>query len=226
MSPVAVEVQTATFTKMASVGCCLHCGSSVSMLHEYENAKRRIAELEAQVKILSDKATSAVDKLADYEDGIQSLKKSSTGSPTTELPPRPTSSSSNASMSRPQTTANRISAFLSAATIRRTAPPSPPPPAETFNLELERERSLRLRAEERLKDVTAELEDLTSSLFQNANEMVAEERKARHKLEERVAFLEKRDVEKRERLGLLERAVDRMNRVREVLAANGSVGEG
>jgi len=74
-----------------------------------------------------------------------------------------------------------------------------------------------MKAEERLQEVTAELEDLSASLFQSANEMVAEERRARSKLEQRVAVLEKRDVEKKERLGVLERAVDRISRVREML---------
>jgi hypothetical protein len=47
--------------------------------------------------------------------------------------------------------------------------------------------------------------------------MVAEERRARSRLEDRVAVLEKRDEEKRERLGVLEQAVDRISRVREML---------
>jgi hypothetical protein len=68
-----------------------------------------------------------------------------------------------------------------------------------------------------LQQVTAELEDLSASLFQEANMMVAEERRARSKLEEKVAALEKRDIEKRERLHVLERAVDRISRVRVIL---------
>jgi hypothetical protein len=44
--------------------------------------------------------------------------------------------------------------------------------------------------------------------------MVAQERKARAKLEERVALLEKRDGDKRKRLDRLEKAVARVERVR------------
>jgi hypothetical protein len=44
--------------------------------------------------------------------------------------------------------------------------------------------------------------------------MVAQERKARAKLEERVALLEKRDGEKRKRLDRLEKAIARVERVR------------
>jgi hypothetical protein len=47
--------------------------------------------------------------------------------------------------------------------------------------------------------------------------MVATERKARAKLEERVAILERRDVEKRKRLERLESAMGRIERVRGLL---------
>ena len=48
--------------------------------------------------------------------------------------------------------------------------------------------------------------------------MVSTERRARAKLEERVAHLEKRDMEKGMRLDRLEKALQRINRVRGVLA--------
>lgn len=47
--------------------------------------------------------------------------------------------------------------------------------------------------------------------------MVAEERRERRKLEERVGVLEKRECEKRARLERLEGAVGRIERVRGVL---------
>lgn len=75
-----------------------------------------------------------------------------------------------------------------------------------------------MKAEARLQEVTNELEDLSASLFQQANEMVANERRERAKLEERIAVLEGREGKAKERLGLLERAVERIGRVREVLA--------
>lgn len=65
--------------------------------------------------------------------------------------------------------------------------------------------------------MTNELEDLSASLFQQANEMVAEERRARYKLEQRVAQLEQREKEKVARLGQLEQAVGRINRVKVLL---------
>lgn len=48
--------------------------------------------------------------------------------------------------------------------------------------------------------------------------MVANERREKSKLEERIAVLEGREGKVKERLGLLERAVERVGRVREVLA--------
>jgi len=79
---------------------------------------------------------------------------------------------------------------------------------------LETERTLRLRAESSLTQAQTELEELTAQLFGQANEMVAQERKARAKLEERVKVLELRDVEKRKRLERLEKALERIDRVR------------
>lgn len=47
--------------------------------------------------------------------------------------------------------------------------------------------------------------------------MVAEERRARAKLEERVDVLERRDKDKRERLDRLEQAIERVDRVRRLV---------
>jgi DNA repair exonuclease SbcCD ATPase subunit len=73
---------------------------------------------------------------------------------------------------------------------------------------------LRRAAETQLSQANSELEELTVQLFTQANEMVAQERKARAKLEERVVVLERRDGEKRKRLDRLEKAIERVERVR------------
>ncbi|KAI9840462.1 MAG: hypothetical protein M1830_007940, partial [Pleopsidium flavum] len=62
-----------------------------------------------------------------------------------------------------------------------------------------------------------ELEELSAVLFQQANEMVAKEKRARAKLEERIEMLEGRDAEKRKRLEKLDLAIQRIGRVRGVL---------
>ncbi|ODH48002.1 hypothetical protein GX48_05849 [Paracoccidioides brasiliensis] len=93
--------------------------------------------------------------------------------------------------------------------------PQPQPEPDTaLQSALSREQTLRKQAESRLNQTNSELEELTAQLFCQANEMVAQERRARAKLEERVDVLERRDAEKRDRLDRLERAVERVERVR------------
>ncbi|EAT82448.2 hypothetical protein SNOG_10113 [Parastagonospora nodorum SN15] len=83
--------------------------------------------------------------------------------------------------------------------------------------ELERERALRAKAEERAEKVDSEIEELSVQLFSQANEMVATERKARAKLEERIEILERKDKDKMARLDRLEKAVSRIDRVKAIL---------
>lgn len=215
--------------------CCLNCGAAVK-LEEFtrkaaEEAQKRILELEAQVKILSDKASAAVDKLADYEDELQKLKRQQNNSPSHLLATPP------AAVAQSPTT--RLSSFLSITTRRGAGPPSPPIDPDsrpsssagllsTADLEkaLSKEKTLRKQAEGRLQQVTNELEELSASLFQQANEMVADERRARSKLEQRVAQLEQREKEKVARLGQLEQAVGRINRVKGLLGDGTGSGRG
>ncbi|KAL1956412.1 hypothetical protein VTO42DRAFT_7298 [Malbranchea cinnamomea] len=84
---------------------------------------------------------------------------------------------------------------------------------------LHREQALRKAAETRLSQTHSELEDLMTQLFSQANEMVAQERKARAKLEERIEILERRDGEKKARLERLEKAVERVERVRTLVGS-------
>lgn len=77
---------------------------------------------------------------------------------------------------------------------------------------------MRHKAEANLSQAQTELEELTAQLFGQANEMVATEREARAKLEERVKLLENRDGEKRQRLDRLESAVARIARVRTMVS--------
>ncbi|KAF7510436.1 hypothetical protein GJ744_006715 [Endocarpon pusillum] len=93
-------------------------------------------------------------------------------------------------------------------------PGSPDPATETLAVMLQAEKKARLAAESSLSQAHNELEELTAQLFSQANEMVATERKARAKLEERIELLEKRDGDKRVRLDRLEKAMGRIERVR------------
>lgn len=90
--------------------------------------------------------------------------------------------------------------------------------AEDLLQALSREQNLRQQAEGRLSATSKEMEELSAALFEQANEMVADERRARAKLEERVGELEKRDEEKKKRLDRLESAMNRVERVRNMLS--------
>jgi len=159
----------------------------------------------------------SVDKLADYEDELRQLKSTK---PTTPPPPpsRPTSSAGP-----PFPLPSRLSNLLTS--TRRTAshpdlttPANPQTTTSDLLHLLTQEQTLRLAAETRAAQTNDEIEELSAQLFSEANEMVASERKARRKLEERVEVLERRDREKRGRLEGLEGRLGRIERVRGLLA--------
>lgn len=95
--------------------------------------------------------------------------------------------------------------------------PSPTPSADDLMEALTREQSLRQAAEGRLNETSREVEELSVTLFEQANEMVASERRARAQLEERVGVLERREDEKRGRLERLEGSVARIERIERIL---------
>ena len=165
-----------------------------------------------------------MDKWADYEDEIQQLRAQHNpaavhDSTQHSIPFDERSTSPSRFSYLP--VQNRLSSFLpSRKSIPNLhAPPTPGTPSQTELVEaLTREQTLRQAAEGKLDQASGELEELSAQLFMQANEMVATERKARAKLEERVEVLEKRDGEKRKRLERLEGAVARIERVRGLLA--------
>jgi hypothetical protein len=172
-----------------------------------------------------------VDKWADYEDEIQQLRAQINQPLPEKLSESAVSSVPFDERSVSPNIQNRFSSFLtsrkSSPNLRNLAtsgavPPSPSlaPTPSTNDLvaALTREQSLRQGAERKLDEASGELEELSTQLFMQANEMVATERKARAKLEQRVAVLERRDGEKRKRLEKLETAVQRIDRVRGLLS--------
>ncbi|KAK7533484.1 hypothetical protein IWX49DRAFT_314450 [Phyllosticta citricarpa] len=218
---------------------CPSCGTSVADLADAypDYARQRIAELEGQVRLLTEKASSAADKLADYEDELRRLKaRQSSGTASDAADdPRPHTANSQVRGSR---LSNLLSRRKSSSALHAqppplptTAPPVPPnppvlPPIKHIDEELretrealEKERALRAEAESKIARQDADVEELTASLFQTANEMVATERKAKAKLQERVDILEKRDQEKKVRLQRLEGAVQRIDRIHGLLAS-------
>ncbi|KAK1986616.1 ribosomal protein L32 [Colletotrichum cereale] len=212
---------------------CPSCGVVIEPPPALLEAQSRIADLEAQVRLLNQKAAAAIDRWADYEDELTRLRiatsQTSTSPPAViaaPLPaPAPTPSPTRTSFLSGG--ANRLSQLLSPRGMKSTPnlrAPSPPAvdtgnPASTQDLReaLSREQNLRLAAENRLSTTSQEVEELSVSLFEQANEMVATERRARARLEERVETLEKRDQDKLRRLERLEGAVGRIERVRSLL---------
>ncbi|PBP27922.1 ribosomal protein L32 [Diplocarpon rosae] len=200
-----------------TIAACPNCGiglpdRSATAL----DTQKQIDDLQAQVRLLTQKATNAVDKWADYEDEIHQLKAQHARSSAEAA--RAEAASPNRSSYLP--VQNRLSSFLTRKSTPNLKNPAPPnvPSASDLAAALTREQALRQAADKKLDESSAELEELSTQLFMQANEMVATERKARAKLEERVALLESRDGEKRKRLERLEGAVARIERVRGLLA--------
>ncbi|XDG02229.1 hypothetical protein ABKA04_001844 [Annulohypoxylon sp. FPYF3050] len=257
-APISTMTATTTTT---TTSCCPNCGLSLPSPTNSDaqtallQAQKQIEDLQAQVRLLNQKATAAVDRWADYEDELSRLRAASMTSAattTSHSPPPPSSVATSSPRSSFLPSAARISQLL---TPRKSAPnlaaqaahngrssvSSPHlPPLPTANgghrpsasgvsvatnmsaerdllEELSRERELRARAEGKLNDTSKEVEELSATLFEQANEMVATERRARAKLEERVSVLERRDGEKRDRLERLEGAMERLERVRTLL---------
>ncbi|KAK7421793.1 hypothetical protein QQX98_002008 [Neonectria punicea] len=214
---------------------------------ELLDAQAKIRDLESQVHILNAKATAAVDRWADYEDELTRLRAQLSHNahnhqqqlqpqlPHPPTPTTPTTPTANPRVSFLQSGTSRLSALLSPrkstpdlrtidtsnrpATRNASNPiPSALPSNEDLLEALTREQGLRKEAETQVATTSREVEELSAALFEQANEMVAEERRARAKLEERVGELERRDIEKRRRLEKLEGAMNRIQRVRILLA--------
>ncbi|KAG6132233.1 hypothetical protein E4U12_003291 [Claviceps purpurea] len=205
-------------------------------------AQSRIAQLEAQVTELNAKAASTVSRWADYEAELQKLRSTAPqpqppqqqqqqrpSTPRHQTDP-PTTTQQFSPPSILQQGTSRISSLLyprkSTLNLRRVDMPPVPPPtspggASTEDLmeALSREQTLRREAEGRLSATSKEVEELSVSLFEQANEMVADERRARARLEERVGELERRDKEKKKRLERLEGAMGRIEKARHLLEA-------
>ncbi|RDL39514.1 Uncharacterized protein BP5553_03854 [Venustampulla echinocandica] len=207
-------------TAGSGTACCPNCGIGLPSHSDMAaEAQKQIEDLQTQVRLLTEKATATVDKWADYEDEIQQLKAQ------LQPPQRTDSASDTAGRSDSPSrfsylpVQNRLSSFLSPRKSTPNLQQNPPPPSATdLAAALTREQALRQAAEGKLDEASGELEELSAQLFEQANEMVATERKARAKLEERVAVLESRDGEKRKRLEKLEHAMQRIERVRGLLA--------
>ncbi|THV80313.1 hypothetical protein D6D27_08788 [Aureobasidium pullulans] len=198
----------------------------------------RVASLEQQVAHLTQKGVEAADQLANYEEEIRNLKTQANprvDSPLGIVAPtqQPAQSlSRNSSITSGKfsfltrtsslTTASKPLPKTSAASKSSPMAPSPSSAALTdLQQALAKETKARVAAEKKYHELEQELEDLSATLFEQANEMVAKERKEKAKLEERIKVLEERDALSRKRLEMVEGALGRIERVRKLLGSEG-----
>lgn len=179
---------------------------------------------------------NAVERATEYEISVRRMASTSQKPADGYFPPQPASPVATVTPTPPpQPAPSRLARLLSTRSTAAptTNPPSttsapaettaqqhlqPPGPAEIkLRDALTHEQTLRRKAESAAAQTNSEIEELTAQLFEQANEMVAQERKSRAKLEARVEVLEKRDNDKARRLGLLEMRVQRVERVRSLL---------
>ena len=184
---------------------------------------------------------NAVDKIADLEDELKahgfnmdehgSLLPTDIGANSRPVTPITSSYPPNtlSPLAKPNVLSNLLQRRPSYAQFLRLSssqqaiekPEIPPDsmPQLPLHEQLEQERIARREGEAKYASLQSELEDLTKSLFEEANKMVSQEKEARHKAEMRVSLLEKRDNDKKKRLRDLETAVGRIGRVRELLTS-------
>ncbi|PHH81897.1 hypothetical protein CDD82_7588 [Ophiocordyceps australis] len=237
MSTAATLSMMTTTQTITSAPSCPGCGITLghSAIDDTQAAlliaQARIEQLEDQVRQLNEKASAAVSRWAEYEAELGKLRseqrrQSTSNNSTSNSPPSnnntlpavaPLQPSSPSRASFFQSAPSRLSALLSP---RKPwpAPSTPSSTAEDLLEALTREQTLRREVEGRLSATSKEVEELSASLFEQANKMVADERRARAHLEERVGELERRDVDKRRRLERLELAMDRIDKVRNLLS--------
>jgi low affinity Fe/Cu permease len=79
------------------------------------------------------------------------------------------------------------------------------------------ERAAREQADQKVSSMSAELEELSQSLFEEANAMVKAEREKCARLEARLQIMENREEDNKRRLTVLENAIGRITRVRGIL---------
>lgn len=201
----------------------IHAGWTVEKLAEYDEEVRR---LRSQASAYTPRTSRSSRSSEDMDKSLSPTQLPASNGPEQPQPQQPQQQSRFTALTSFFPYGRRLSATPTPPPPPASAPPQtqshviPPHPApdpeETIQLQnaLSREQNLRKAAENQLSQAATELEDLTAQLFSQANEMVAQERKARARLEERVAVLERRDVEKRTRLDRLEKAMQRVERLR------------
>ncbi|GAB1727759.1 hypothetical protein NU195Hw_g1320t1 [Hortaea werneckii] len=202
----------------------------------------KVRQLEEEVRELADRANGASQKFADYENEIRVLE----AKLRQEQRRNNNAAAETANESgegKAQAATPGISRFGSFMHSRKASPLAPTgtmssPREKELEATLVKEQTGRIAAEQKVKEVNAEIEELSESLFQQANEMVATERKQNATLQERLEALEKEKTQTntsvqgdaallrenawlKERLKILEqREIDRSRRLEKLEAAH------
>lgn len=241
----SVDVAGSPSARRECKACGNHIGN-VSKIRDLENEVRFLTEkataagtcrnplpsrFPSPIQVLIRSETA--DKLADYEEELRALKTTNpsqnnrTDSPVdpTLLSPDGATDPTSFLSSRPDISRQTSSSTIGRFSFLSTRKPLPAPPTSSsqpstladLQSALAKEVAAREQAEAKVAALSVEIEDLSVTLFEQANEMVATERRARARLEERVSVLEVRDREKNGRLERIERAQERLERVRALL---------
>ncbi|KAI6831161.1 hypothetical protein KC340_g7765 [Hortaea werneckii] len=158
----------------------------------------KVRQLEEEVRELADRANGASQKFADYENEIRVLEAKLRQEQRRNNAAAETAN--EAGEGKAQAANPGISRFGSFMHSRKASPLAPTgtmssPREKELEATLVKEQTGRIAAEQKVKEVNAEIEELSESLFQQANEMVATERKQNATLQERLEALEKEKAE-------------------------------
>lgn len=190
---------------------CPHCRRPLDKLNA--QAQQRIEDLEHQVRLLSSKAAEAADRAADLEDELYRMANGQQAAINGRRRQSSAGGSGGLGRSLPflgkkssaepaNTDANEIDAELS-----------------RMKQQVQEEKRQRREAEAKVLRVNAELEELSQTLFEEANTMVASERKLRARAEEKLKIYQQRDEERNKRMLELEAAVDQFVNVGKLVTA-------
>ncbi|QIW94496.1 hypothetical protein AMS68_000014 [Peltaster fructicola] len=169
-----------------------------------------IRELQDEVRQLAERVTSDSQRFAEYENEIRVLTAELRSEKRKQL--SDTQADPITPIGRP--TPPGISRFGSFIGNRKPSTPTSPNRERELEAALAQERIQRLAAEKKVNEVNGEIEELSTTLFQQANEMVSTERKENAALRERIRVLEERDAKTAVRLAALEqRDSDRKRRM-------------
>ncbi|KAK9368268.1 hypothetical protein V1509DRAFT_623566 [Lipomyces kononenkoae] len=128
-----------------------------------------------------------------------------------------TSSASSTSSTFSSRTTSASTTSLTSLAMSSSPSSSPEQIISHLQHSVQKEKGLREAAEQKCRQVSQEIEDLSQSLFEQANEMVAAERRERAKAEEQIRDAMAREGKLLERLSTLEEAFSRIVRLRKEL---------